>query len=307
MFLSKVRVSDPPSGEDRDDEEGAARDRDLCDLSRLNVAEPQPHSEGDRNRAADGEDAPRGFREGVDADHREDGEDDHEHDEDDDHGHRSADASDFVACHLAEGAPASPHGEEEHEHVLDRPGDAHAEDDPQRSGKVPHLGGQDRADERAGAGDGGEMVAVEHHSVGGVEILAVVDSFRRGCVGVVGPHDLALNIERVKAVGDGVCAHRGYDEPYCVDLFAAHEGEHRPSERAHRGYRDPQCDFRERPRVVGFDAHRNAVFVSNDEFFFFSRVGRQVCGDRVVHEEIPSHSTPNLRDVAAFAVASLQA
>ena len=101
VFLSELRLGDLSSGEDRDDEEGAARDRDLCDLSRLDVAEPQPHSEGDRNRAADGEDAPRGFREGVDADHREDGEDDHEHDEDDDHGHRSADASDFVARHLA--------------------------------------------------------------------------------------------------------------------------------------------------------------------------------------------------------------
>ena len=42
------------------------------------------------------------------------------------------------------------------------PAKNHAEDDPQSGGQVAHLRGQDRADERSGAGDAGKVLAEEH-------------------------------------------------------------------------------------------------------------------------------------------------
>ena len=60
------------------------------------------------------------------------------------------------ANHLAERTAVATGGEEQHQHVLHRAGKDHAEQDPQRTGQVAHLRGQDWADQRTGAGDRGE-------------------------------------------------------------------------------------------------------------------------------------------------------
>ena len=49
-----------------------------------------------------------------------------------------------------------------------------------RPGRVAELGGQDRPDQRAGAGDGGEVVAEQDQAVGRMVVLAVVAQVRRG-------------------------------------------------------------------------------------------------------------------------------
>ena len=84
--------------------------------------------------------------------------------------------ADLLARHLAEGLAVAAHREEEHDHVLDGAGEDDADDDPERAGQVAHLRREHRADERAGAGDRGEVVAEEHAAVGDV----VVDRRCRG-------------------------------------------------------------------------------------------------------------------------------
>ena len=54
-----------------------------------------------------------------------------------------------------------------------------ADEDPQEAGQKAELRRQHRADERPGAGDGGEVVAEEHPAVGGDEVLAVGEAVRR--------------------------------------------------------------------------------------------------------------------------------
>ena len=91
--------------------------------------------------------------------------------------------TEFLAGHLAQGASAAAHGEEHDEVVLDGAGEDDADDDPDGAGQVAHLGGEDRAHQGAGAGDGGEVVAEEDVAVGADVVLAVRPCTRRGWPG----------------------------------------------------------------------------------------------------------------------------
>ena len=61
------------------------------------------------------------------------------------------------------------------DHVLHRAGEDHADDDPDRAGQVAHLGGEHGPDQRAGAGDRGEVVAEQDAPVRRLEVHVVVE------------------------------------------------------------------------------------------------------------------------------------
>ena len=254
----------PAPADDDGDEQAEADEGDLGDLAGLDEAQPQAHPDGDRDGHTHREDSPGGGGQGVDADHGQDRQDDHEHDEDDDGRHDAADPADLVSGHLAQGAAAAAHGEEQDEHVLDGAGHEHADDDPQGAGQVAHLGGQDRADQWAGAGDGCEVVAVEDDAVSGVEVAPVVDALGRGGVGVVGAHDAPLDVESVEAVPDRVGAHGGDHEPDGVDVLAAHNRQHPPAQDAQGGDDHPGGDPCGCPSIVRTYADGDAVGVADD-------------------------------------------
>ena len=97
----------------------------------------------------------------------------------------AADDAEFLAGHLAQGPAAAAHGEEQDQVVLDGAGQDDADDDPDGAGQVAHLGGDDRAHQRAGAGDGGEVVAEEDVAVRADVVLAVGLVLGRGGTAVV--------------------------------------------------------------------------------------------------------------------------
>ena len=202
--------------------------------------------------SADGEDAPRGLGQRVDHDQREHRQDDDHDREDGDQGGDAADDADLLADHLAEALPVAAHREEHDGQVLHRAGEDDADDDPDGARQVAHLGGEHRADERAGAGDGGEVVAEEHPAVGDVEVDAVLQPLGRGGPLVVGPQHLVGDEPRVEAVGDRVRAQRGEQQPQRRDRLAAGDGQHAPADRADRRPPPTQIstDFSDRPPVV---------------------------------------------------------
>ena len=65
------------------------------------------------------------------------------------------------------------HGGQQDDEVVDPACQAGADDDPGEAGQVSPLGGQDRSEQRPGAGDGGEMGPEEHQSPGGAIIDVV--------------------------------------------------------------------------------------------------------------------------------------
>ena len=79
-----------------------------------------------------------------------------------------------VLDQVAQRAAVAARRDEQDDEVLHRAGEHHAGQDPQRARQVAHLRGEHRADQRAGAGDGREVVAEQHVLVGGHVVEAVV-------------------------------------------------------------------------------------------------------------------------------------
>ncbi|MDH6448974.1 hypothetical protein M2155_001382 [Streptomyces sp. SAI-119] len=176
------------------------------------------------------------MREGVDHDQGEHAKQDDHDGEDRDQRGRPARPADLVTGHLPERLAVPAHGQEQHDHVLHGAREDHSGDDPQGAGQVAHLGREDRADQRSGAGDRGEVVPEEDPLVGGVEVDAVFEAFGRGGAAVVRFQDAPDDEAGVEAVGDRIRAERGDDQPDRGDLLAPGQREHAPGDRAE------QCD-----------------------------------------------------------------
>ena len=128
------------------------------------------------------------------------------------------------------------------DHVLHGAGEDDADDDPDRARQVAHLRGEHGADERAGAGDRGEVVAEQDPPVGRLEVHVVVQALGRGGPRVVDTQHLAGDEAGVEAVRDRVRAHSGGDQPGGRDLLAADERDDAPGDRADDGDRRPDDD-----------------------------------------------------------------
>ena len=99
-------------------------------------------------------------------------------DDDEEDGQRAAmPAGRPISCRasLGQALAAAPDRERQHEHVLHGAGEADADDQPEQPRQVAELDRQHRADQRPGAGDGGEVVAEQDPLVGRVVVLAVVE------------------------------------------------------------------------------------------------------------------------------------
>jgi hypothetical protein len=65
---------------------------------------------------------------------------------------------------------------EENDHIMHGPGNDRAEDDPQRPGQIPELGGQDRPQERPRRRNGREMVPEQDKFIG-LHIIVPIGQF----------------------------------------------------------------------------------------------------------------------------------
>ncbi|MNQ82962.1 hypothetical protein D3C85_980310 [compost metagenome] len=202
-----------------------AHHRDFADAPRADIAHVDAHQHRDGEGRHHSEHAPGALGQGFHHDQR-------EHREDDDHDQEGAEQRDgarhlahFLAHQLAQRASVTAAGNEQHDEVLHRPGKDHAGDQPERAGQVAHLRGEHRAHQRAGAGDGGEVVSEENVLVGRHIVQAIVMDDRRRCPGGVQLHHPGGNEQAVVSVGDQVEGDGGYHYPQGVDRFAAAQGD----------------------------------------------------------------------------------
>jgi hypothetical protein len=165
---------------DREHQAEEADDRHLADLARTDVARVHAHEDRDRYRRGDGERAPRRAGQRLHDDQREHRENDH-HDEEraeqrDHAGHEAELHLDQVAQRTAVAARR----DEKHDEVLHRAREHDARENPQHAGRVAHLRGEHRADERPRACDRSEVVPEQHVLVGRHVVEAVVVPHGRG-------------------------------------------------------------------------------------------------------------------------------
>src|SRR6202034_4218951 len=108
-----------------------------------------------------------------DHDVAETGERDDDDEQDRDGGHEAERRAELVARDLRERAAVAPRARDQDDEVLRRAPEDDAEEDPQEPRVEAELRREDRADERAGPADGGEMVTEEHPAIRDVEVLPV--------------------------------------------------------------------------------------------------------------------------------------
>ena len=116
-------------------------------------------------------------------------------------------------------------------------------------GQVAELGGQHRADQRARAGDRGEVVAEEHPAGGRHEVAAVGQPLGRRGPAVVEAEDPVGEEAAVEAEGDEVGADGGEDEPGGADRLAPMERQHAPAGGAGQGDEPARSVFRSMPTI----------------------------------------------------------
>ena len=129
--------------------------------------------------AIDREGAPRAVGQRLDDDQRQHGEQDHHDHEGAEQRDHAGDQAELGADQLAERAAVAAHRDEQDHEVLHRAGEDHAGQDPEQARQVAHLRGEHGADQRAGAGDGREMVAEQHVAVGRDVVEPVVVAIGR--------------------------------------------------------------------------------------------------------------------------------
>ena len=115
-----------------------------------------------------------------------------------------------------------------------------AHEHPQHAGQVAELRGEHRPDERAGTGDGGEVVAEDDPLVRLHVVLAVLVALGGRGAKFVECEDLGHEPRGVEAVADGEHADRGDDHPEGVDGFAARPREDGDGGGAERGDAGPK-------------------------------------------------------------------
>ncbi len=108
------------------------------------------------------------------------------------------------------------HGGEQHDCVVHRAADDAADQQPEKARQVAVLGGQYRADQRTGGGDGREVLAEVDPLVGRHIVLAIFQLVGGGDQFVVSLQHLAHKEHAVEAIGNGEDAEGRNDKSDCV-------------------------------------------------------------------------------------------
>ena len=103
---------------------------------------------------------------------------------------------------FGQGLPLTPDGGGQNHEVVHGPGQADSDQKPKEARSETELGGQDRPDEGARAGDIGKMLAEEDGFGDGFVVGPIVQGVGRSHAGIVQGHDFRCQEGAVIAVGD---------------------------------------------------------------------------------------------------------
>ena len=114
----------------------------------------------------------------------------------------AGDGPDLGTCDLGQRSAAAPRRGPQDDEVVDGACEADAGDQPDQPGRVAELRREHGTDERAGAGDRGEVMAEQHQSMRRMVVVAVVADVRRRHPRVVERHDPRRDERAVVAIRD---------------------------------------------------------------------------------------------------------
>src|SRR5882724_2528840 len=233
------RIRHPLPCDDGEKNERDAHDRSFEDAAGADETKIQTKQDRDGNRHRERERGPRRGLEGVHYDETDDGE---ENRHDSKHSELRDEAAAFAylfARHLAERLSIPTNRAEKNDEILHAARERRAGNQPERTRQVTELRGERGANERAGARDGGEMVAEEDPLVGGHEVAAVVVPFAGRSACVIERENLCGNERGIQAERDEIATDRGDDKPDGVQRFAAMQCDGAECARTENGNANP--------------------------------------------------------------------
>ena len=173
------------------------------DLALAPHIHPHAHEHAERNGHGDGERAPHAVGQRVDERDAEAGERDDQDQDDRDRRDEAHERADLLLDDVGQRPAAAARRCPQHDAVVDRAGEATSGDEPDEAGRVAELRRQHRADQRAGAGDGREVMAEHDPLAGRVVVRAVVLGMSRSLARVVQHPDFGGEERAVIPVRDG--------------------------------------------------------------------------------------------------------
>ena len=165
-------MREPVTENDAREHQADADDRSLTDPSRPHLhPETRQESRGDRHN--DREHSPGTLTQGVHHHNRYAGQGGY-YDKERGHGRRDpGDRPQHLPSNPGQRLPVVPNGGQEHHKVVDTPGQAGPENNPDEARKITPLRCEHRADQWSRARNGGEMDAEEHQPIGGLIVNIV--------------------------------------------------------------------------------------------------------------------------------------
>ena len=201
--------------------EADAEDRALDQTAGPNVGHVDPDHYRNRDSGRDRRGRPRAMLHRVDDDQPEHGDKyHHDHQHADQRG-KAGDGADLVRRHAPERTAVTLERVAEDDEILDAAAEYGADDDPQSRRQVTKLRGEDRTDERSGAGDRCEVMAEGDPFWSGHIIAAVVQADRGSDVSVIELEHAIRDEARVEPVAERIDADCGDDEPQYARVLAA--------------------------------------------------------------------------------------
>ncbi len=186
-------------------------------------AQIHAHQKRDGNRHRNRERSPGAGLQRIHHDQGANSEQDHD---DADHGHvshQAAQAANFVTRHFGQRLSIASHGKEQNHEILHAAAEDRTGKYPESAGKIAELRRQHRADQRAGSGDGGEMVPEDHPFVGGNKVAAIFQPLGRcGALSIQDQH-FGRDELAVETVTERVGADGRDHQPHGIDLLAPME------------------------------------------------------------------------------------
>jgi hypothetical protein len=242
-------LRDPLAAPQRSKHEDDTGDGRLRDATRTDVSHPHAHQQRDWNGGRDGEQAPRAVAKRIDDDQRQHRKQDDHDREDRDHRRETRGRIDLLFRHLSERLAVASHRRGEDDEVLHGAAEHDAGNEPQGAWQEPELRGECRTDQRPGARDRREMMAVEDPARGRNEVTTVGQSLgRRGPARIQCKHAIR-NEACVEAIRDGIGADAGDNQPGRADRLPTGERYHAERDRSGYGNADPHDN-------AGYARHR---------------------------------------------------
>ena len=230
----------PLPAPERREHQHHADDRRFGDVPGPDRRHPDAHQERDRDGRGDREQSPGTVAQRVDDDQAEHGEEDDHDREDRDHRRRTGERADLV---LAPSGRATCRRGASTRQRITKSCTAPPKITPAIShivpGRKPNCAASVGTDQRPGAGDRREVMAVEHPPLRRHEVAPVVEPLGRRGPPPVETHHAIGDEPRVEAIRDDVGADARDDDPRRVDRLAARERDERKRDSPEDGDNDP--------------------------------------------------------------------